>query len=118
MGIRRIAKSHEGRRGGRRPRSRGDRESESYSRRRAVVLAPSPAYKDVTWKSAYEIDPFTIPVEQKADLLIKANTEAMKVAGVKFVNSVLIFFREDRNYANTDGSMINRPSFAAGHRLP
>src|SRR5262249_31674630 len=73
-----------------------------------VVLAPAPSYPDVTWKSAYEIDPFTIPVEQKAELLINANTEAMKVANVKFVNSVFFFVREDRNYANTDGSVITQ----------
>jgi TldD protein len=73
-----------------------------------VVLAPSPAYRDVTWKSTFEIDPFTIPVEQKAQLLIDANTEAMKVENVKFVNSFLFFIREDRNYANTDGSVITQ----------
>src|SRR3954468_10150850 len=38
-----------------------------------VVLAPAEAYPNATWKSAYTIDPFAIPVEQKADLLIKAN---------------------------------------------
>src|SRR5215208_2478701 len=37
-----------------------------------VVLAPSQAYPDAAWKSSYEIDPFTIPVEQKAQLLIDA----------------------------------------------
>ncbi len=73
-----------------------------------VVLAPSPSYPNATWKSAFEIDPFTIPVEQKAQLLIDANTEAMKVANVKFVNSFLFFIREDRNYANTDGSVITQ----------
>jgi TldD protein len=73
-----------------------------------VVLAPAPSYPDATWKSSYEIDPFTIPVEQKAQLLIDANTEAMKVANVKFVNSFLFFVREDRNYANTDGSVITQ----------
>lgn len=73
-----------------------------------VVLAPAQAYPNATWKSAYEIDPFTIPVEQKAQLLIDANTEAMKVQNVKFVNSFLFFIREDRNYANTDGSFITQ----------
>ena len=73
-----------------------------------VILAPSPAYPDATWKSSFEIDPFTIPVEQKAQLLIDANTESMKVANVKFVNSFLFFIREDRNYANTDGSFITQ----------
>jgi TldD protein len=73
-----------------------------------VILAPAEAYPNATWKSAYTIDPFTIPVEQKADLLIKANAEAMKVPGVKFVNSSMFFVKEDRNYANTDGSMIQQ----------
>ena len=43
------------------------------------------SYPDATWKSAYTIDPFTIPIEQTADLLLKANAEAMKVKGVQFV---------------------------------
>ncbi|HSQ30575.1 MAG TPA: TldD/PmbA family protein [Gemmatimonadaceae bacterium] len=73
-----------------------------------VVLAPAQAYPNATWKSSYEIDPFTIPVEQKAQLLIDANTEAMKVVNVKYVNSFLFFIREDRNYANTDGSFITQ----------
>ncbi len=73
-----------------------------------VVLAPAPAYPNATWKSAYQIDPFTIPVEQKADLLINANTEALKVANVKYVNSIMFFVKEDRNYANTDGSFITQ----------
>src|SRR5215211_1483551 len=73
-----------------------------------VVLAPTEAYPNATWKSAYKIDPFTIPIEQKAQLLIDANTEAMKISDVKFVNSFLFFIREDRNYANTDGSVITQ----------
>ena len=73
-----------------------------------VVLAPAPSFPNATWKSSYSVDPFTIPVEQKAQLLIDANTEAMKVQNVKFVNSFLFFIREDRNYANTDGSVITQ----------
>src|SRR3954471_19439430 len=73
-----------------------------------VVVAPRPSYPNATWKSSFQVDPFTIPVEQKAQLLIDANTEAMKVANVKFVNSTLFFIREDRNYANTDGSFIQQ----------
>ena len=73
-----------------------------------VVLAPTEAYPNATWKSSFQIDPFTIPIEQKAQLLIDANTEAMKVSDVKFVNSFLFFIKEDRNYANTDGSFITQ----------
>jgi TldD protein len=69
-----------------------------------VVLSAAPAEPNGTWKSSFDVDPFTIPIEQKAQLLIDANTEAMKVANVKFVNSFFFFIREDRNYANTDGT--------------
>src|SRR3954469_16150777 len=51
-------------------------------------------------------DPFDVPVEEKASLLLKANAEAMKVPGVKFVFSGLFFRKQERNYANSDGSVI------------
>ena len=62
----------------------------------------------MTWKSAYTIDPFTVPVETKADLLLRANAEALKAPNVRFVNSGLSFVKEERNYANTDGSVITQ----------
>jgi TldD protein len=77
-------------------------------RDRAVKLAPTPAYKDVTWKSAFTIDPWTIPVEQKADLLLKANAAAMKAQNVKFVFSAMFFRKNERNYADTNGSVITQ----------
>ena len=77
-------------------------------RDRAVQLAPSPAYKDVAWQNAFTIDPWTIPIEQKADLLLKANAAAMKASNVKFVFSAMFFRKEERNYANTDGSVITQ----------
>jgi TldD protein len=78
------------------------------ARDRRVELAPAPSHKDVTWRSAYTIDPFTVPVEEKADLLLRANAEALKAPNVRFVNSGLSFVKEERNYANTDGSVITQ----------
>jgi TldD protein len=76
------------------------------ARDRSVELASAPAHPDATWKSAFTVDPFTVPVEEKADLLIRANTEGMKAANVKYVFSGMFFRRMERNYANTDGSVI------------
>ena len=78
------------------------------ARDQPVQLAPAQSYPNATWKSAFTVDPFTIPVEQKADLLLKANAEAMKVKGVRFVNSGLLFVKEDRNFASTEGSVISQ----------
>src|SRR4051794_11561027 len=78
------------------------------ARDQPVVLAPTQAYPNATWKSDYKVDPFTIPIEQRADLLLKANAEALKVKGVRFVNSGLFFVKEDRNFASTEGSVISQ----------
>jgi TldD protein len=78
------------------------------ARDQPVQFAPTEVHKDVTWKSAYTIDPFTIPLEQRADLLMKANAAAMAVKGVRFVTSGLAFVKEDRNFANTEGSVISQ----------
>ena len=78
------------------------------ARDRSVEWLRAPVYKDVTWKSAYTTDPWDVPVEQKADLLLKANAEAMKAKGVQFVFSGLFFAKHERNFANTDGSNITQ----------
>ncbi|MEJ7812627.1 MAG: TldD/PmbA family protein [Gemmatimonadaceae bacterium] len=76
------------------------------ARDRPVELSPVQAYPDATWKSAFTTDPWSVPVEQKADLLLRANAAAMKVANVKFVSSSMYFVKEDRNFASTEGSVI------------
>ncbi|HST06778.1 MAG TPA: TldD/PmbA family protein [Gemmatimonadaceae bacterium] len=78
------------------------------ARDQPVQLAPTQAYPNATWKSSFKIDPFTIPIEQRADLLLRANAEALKVKGVRFVNSGLFFVKEDRNFASTEGSVISQ----------
>jgi TldD protein len=78
------------------------------ARDRAVTLAPTQAYPNATWKSAYTTDPFEVPLEQKVDLLLRANAEALKVPKVKFVNSVLFFVKQERQFASTEGSVIDQ----------
>jgi TldD protein len=78
------------------------------ARDQAVQLAPVQVYPNATWKSSFKIDPFTIPIEQRADLLLKANAEALKVKSVRFVNSGMFFVKEDRNFASTEGSVISQ----------
>jgi TldD protein len=73
-----------------------------------VRLAPATPTPDGRYVTPHAIDPFTVPIEQKADLLIRANAEAMKVPGVKFVNSNMFFVKEEKNYANTDGTFTTQ----------
>jgi TldD protein len=76
------------------------------ARDRAVSLAAAPAVPNGSWQSDFTTDPFTVPVEEKADLLLRANAEGMKVPNVKFVFSAMFFRKQERNYASTDGSLI------------
>jgi TldD protein len=73
-----------------------------------VRLAPAAPTPDGRYVTPHTIDPFTVPIEQKADLLIRANAEALKVPGVKFVNSNMFFVKEEKNYANTDGTFTTQ----------
>jgi TldD protein len=78
------------------------------ARDKAVQLAPAPTYADASWQTAHTVDPFNVHVEDKASLLLKANAEALKIPGVKYVFSGLFFRKQERNYANTDGSVVNQ----------
>jgi TldD protein len=69
-----------------------------------VRLAPATPTPDGRYVTPHTTDPFSVPIEQKADLLIRANAEALKVPGVRFVNSSMFFVKEEKNYANTDGT--------------
>ena len=77
------------------------------ARDRPVVLTPSPVATG-TWKSAFTKDPWDVSVEEKAALLLKANAEALKVKGVKFIFSGLFFVKEERSYANSEGSLTTQ----------
>ena len=78
------------------------------ARDKAVTLVPTDAHPNASWRSEFTIDPWTISVEEKANLLLKANAEAMKAPNVRFVFSALFFVRDERNFASTDGSVISQ----------
>ncbi len=75
--------------------------------REPVELAPVPAYVD-EWKTAITTDPFTIPIKDKVDLLLRINSEALKVKGASFCSSQMLMAREEKYYASTDGSAIRQ----------
>jgi len=71
---------------------------------RAITLAPVEPVPDGRWSAPMAVDPFTIPIEDKAALLLRANAEALKVQGARFVNSNMFFLKDERTFASTDGS--------------
>jgi TldD protein len=80
---------------------------------RPVQLAPYGPPQRGEWTSPIEIDPFTIPIADKVALLLAANAEAMKVSGARFVNSGMSFLREEKTFANTEGSLTVQTLYRA-----
>ena len=72
-----------------------------------VQLAPQKGVGEVTWKTPIKKNAFEIPVQQKIDLLMNVNGEAMK-NGAAFVTSNLFFVNEQKYFASTDGSYIDQ----------
>ncbi|HKE01166.1 MAG TPA: TldD/PmbA family protein [Planctomycetota bacterium] len=72
-----------------------------------VELAPTPRV-DAEWTSPCEIDPFTIPLDRRAERALAANAAAMSVAGCSFASSGLTFVRERKLFLSSEGSRIRQ----------
>ena len=90
----------------------------SSVQKRRIELAPTPVVKG-TWVMPVQRDPLDVPIEDKVAMLFAANEAALKVPGVRFVNSGLQLLREIKMYANTEGTQTTQtfirvgPSFSA-----
>ncbi|HEY5826046.1 MAG TPA: TldD/PmbA family protein, partial [Cyclobacteriaceae bacterium] len=72
-----------------------------------VKLAPVQGYGEVTWKTPIQKNSFEVPVSEKADLLLSANSAALK-SGANFASSNLFQINEQKYFASTDGSYIDQ----------
>jgi TldD protein len=72
-----------------------------------VQLAPQKGYGEVSWKTPIEKNAFEVPIKDKVDLLLNANSVAMQ-GGANFVNSNLFMVNEQKYFASTDGSYIDQ----------
>ena len=65
-----------------------------------IELAPEPAYGEVTWVSAYDVDPFTISVADKVALLAQWSHELLAHPAVSHVDASLQQVRECKFYSD------------------
>ena len=82
-------------------------------RLRPVQLAPTPAYKD-TYRTAFLVDPFSVPIAQKLELLRAVAAEGMAVKGVFSINASIRQRSEDRYFASSEGSLIQQLIYQVG----
>ncbi len=72
--------------------------------REPVELAPEPVHSDVTWVSAYEVDPFEVPMRDKVALLADWSDALLRNPGVDHVQASLMQVKEQKFYADTAGT--------------
>ena len=63
------------------------------------------------FRTPIKVDPFSVPLEEKIQLLLAINAEVLKVKGVRKCHSGMNFRREWRLLANTDGSLIESETY-------
>jgi TldD protein len=72
-----------------------------------VRLAPCvPA--TARYVSPYRKDPFAVPLEEKVDLLMRADAEMRRVKGIAVAEGNLVAFREEKTFASSEGSYIEQ----------
>ncbi len=72
-----------------------------------LILAPVKGVGEVAWSTPFKKDWRTIPVKEKADMLIAANKAGLE-AGANFMQSNLFQVNQEKYFASTDGSYIDQ----------
>ncbi|MFF8996221.1 TldD/PmbA family protein [Streptomyces sp. NPDC014983] len=73
-----------------------------------VELADEPVHAERTWVSSYEIDPFSVPAEEKSALLADWSARLMAADGVSHVDASLVTVHENKFYADTAGTVTTQ----------
>ncbi|WP_326696811.1 TldD/PmbA family protein [Streptomyces sp. NBC_01754] len=73
-----------------------------------VELADEPVHGERTWVSAYDVDPFSVPDEEKTGLLAEWSGRLLASAGVAHVDASLMTVHENKFYADTAGTVTTQ----------
>jgi TldD protein len=82
-----------------------------------IELAAEPVYKDVTWISSYEIDPFSVPRAEKVALLTDYSDRLFKAEGVAHVSVQVASIHECKYYANSAGTSYTQQRVRIGPKI-
>jgi len=81
-----------------------------------VRLAPLPPQRG-EYRTPVEVDPFAVPLDRKAELLLSADAAMARVAEVTVRQCSLEFVRERRLFASTEGSLVDQTLVESGGGL-
>ncbi len=80
---------------------------------RDVDLGAPVVYRD-SYRTAVEVDPFSISLEDKLALLMAADAEMRRVAGIRVARGSMECIREVQTFASTEGSYIEQEIIETG----
>jgi TldD protein len=73
-----------------------------------VELAEEPVYGDVSWVSAYRVNPFEVADAEKTALLAEWSSRLLAAQGVSHVTASLLTVQENKFYADTAGTVTTQ----------
>jgi TldD protein len=78
-----------------------------------VRLSPLPAQKG-SYRTPMRIDPFSVPLNQKVQLLLDADSAMRSVKGVALTTGNIEYAREHKLFMSTEGSEVEQELFDCG----
>ena len=69
-----------------------------------IELAPEPVHADATWVSSYDVNPFDVPVSEKAGLLVEWTDRLRRGAAVDHATASVGQVLENKYYADLAGT--------------
>ena len=72
--------------------------------RSPVELAAEPVYDDVTWCSAYELNPLEVPLAEKSGLMTEWSAQLLRAPSVEHSTASLQQVQENKYYADLNGT--------------
>jgi TldD protein len=85
----------------------------SLARGEPVDLGPAVPSQG-SYQTPIQIDPFNLSLEDKLGLLLSADAEMAKVAGVRVRRGNLVFIREQKWFASSEGAFTEQTIFETG----
>ena len=88
--------------------------SHNGSGQTAAQLLGEPVASRGSYITPISVDPFTVPLDDKLALLLEADREMASVQQVTARMANVVFIREERTFANTEGALVTQTIHEAG----
>lgn len=84
--------------------------------REPVLLGPAEVHRG-SYRTAYQLDPFAVSLEEKLALLLEADALMRQEPGVKITHGDLVALRKVQTFASTEGSYIEQEITETGAEI-